>query len=151
MSALLLSVFLAGPLPARTHGHPGRQPDWTDPRYVSALATANRFLNAWQTADLESGTLLLSDTVRHSQSAERVEQFFSKSSSSASAAANSSAANSASSNDRAFEIAHGRGHAGRFTFPVVFVTPGKRHVTRRFSEVVIIDTGKNDWVVDKLP
>ncbi len=41
--------------------------------------------------------------------------------------------------------------AGRYSFPVVLVTAGGSHVTRRSSEIILVDTGKNDWVVDKLP
>jgi len=44
--------------------------------YVFALATANRFLHAWQTDDLETGMVLLSDRVRHSQDPEKFEQFW---------------------------------------------------------------------------
>ncbi|MGA2202526.1 MAG: hypothetical protein ABSG40_11245 [Terriglobales bacterium] len=99
-----------------------------------ALAAANHFLQAWQTGDLEHGMVLLSDGIRHSQNADKIDQFFSN------------------ANDRAFEITRGHGHSGRYSFPVVLVTPrGSSHVTRRFSEIILIDTGKDDWVVDKLP
>ncbi len=49
----------------------------TDPSYVSALAAANRFMHAWQTGDLENGMILLSDSIRHSQNADKLESFFS--------------------------------------------------------------------------
>ena len=53
---------------------------------------------------------------------------------------------------RVLEITRGRGHPGRYSFPVVLVTPrGSSHVARRFSEIILVETGKNDWVVDKLP
>jgi hypothetical protein len=100
---------------------------------VFALAAANHFLHAWQTADLENGMVLLSDSIRHSQNADKLEQFFSN------------------GKDRAFEIARGHGHPGRYSFPVVLVTLRGSHVTRKFSEIVVLETGKNDWVVDKLP
>jgi hypothetical protein len=100
---------------------------------VFALAAANHFLEAWQTGDLEAGMVLLSDRVRHSQNAEKLEQFFS------------------SGTDRAFEITRGHGHPGRYGFPIVLVTPRGSHITRRFSEIILVETGKNDWVVDKLP
>jgi len=100
---------------------------------VFALTAANHFLHAWQTGDLEDGTVLLSDGIRHSQNAEKLEQFFSN------------------TMNRAFEITRGSGHQGRYTFPVVLVTLRGSHVTRKFSEVILLDTGKNDWVVDKLP
>ena len=98
-----------------------------------ALGAANHFLHAWQSADLENGTVLLSDGIRRAQNADKLEEFFS------------------SGKDRGFEIARGHGHAGRYSFPVVLVTTRGSHVTRRSSEIILIETGKNDWVVDKLP
>jgi len=129
----LLAVFSPASVWARTHSHSAEEGP-LDPGYVFALAAANHFLHAWQTGDLETGMVLLSDGLRHSQNADKVEQFFS------------------SGKDRAFEITRGHGHLGRYSFPVVLVTPrGSSHVTRRFSEIVLVETGKNDWVVDKLP
>ena len=78
--------------------------------------------------------VLLSDGIRHSQNADKFEEFFS------------------SATERAFEIRTGRGNRGRYSFPVVLVTPrGSSHVKRRFSEIILVETGKNDWVIDKLP
>jgi len=130
---LLLTVFLTAPVWARSHGHPAKQENPSDPGYAFALGAANQFLHAWQTGDLENGMVLLSDRVRHSQNADKVEQFFSN------------------GTDRAFEITRGHGHPGRYSFPVVLVTLRGSHVTRKFSEVILVETGKNDWVVDKLP
>lgn len=127
---LLLLTTLAW---ARTHKTPAKQADPTDPGYVFALGAANHFLHAWQSADLENGTVLLSDGIRHAQNADKLEQFFS------------------SGKDRGFEIGHGHGHAGRYGFPVVLVTTRGSKITRRSSEIILIETGKNDWVVDKLP
>jgi len=126
-------LLLTVPAWARSHSHPAKQADPSDPGYVLALATANQFLHAWQTGDLENGMVLLSDRVRHSQNADKVEQFFSN------------------STDRAFEITRGHGHPGRYSFPVVLVTAGTSRVTRRSSEIILVETGRNDWVVDKLP
>jgi len=127
-------VFLPTPVWAGSKTHPAKQETPSDPGYVFALAAANHFLHAWQTGDLENGTVLLSDGIRHSQSADKLEQFFSN------------------ATDRAFEITRGHGHQGRYSFPVVLVTTrGSSHVSRRFSEMTLIETGKNDWVVDKLP
>jgi hypothetical protein len=127
----LLTVFSTTPVWARSNSHPANP---SDPGYVFALATANRFLHAWQTGDLENGMVMLSDGIRHSQNADKLEQFFSN------------------ATDRAFEITRGHGHPGRYSFPVVLVTPrGSSHVMRRFSEIILVETGKNDWVVDKLP
>ena len=129
---LLLTVFPTA-VWARSHSHSAEE-STLDPGYVFALAAADHFLHAWQTGDVENGMVLLSDGLRHSKSADKLEQFFS------------------SGKDRAFEITRGHGHQGRYSFPVVMVTPrGSSHVTRRFSEIVLVETGKNDWVVDKLP
>jgi hypothetical protein len=130
----LLTVLLTTPVWARSHGHPAQQENPSDPGYVFALAAANHFLHAWQTGDTEAGMILLSDGLRHSQNADKLEQFFSN------------------ATERAFEITRGHGHQGRYSFPVVLVTPrGSSHLTRKFSEIILVDTGKNDWVVDKLP
>lgn len=129
----LLTIFTVL-LSARSNTHPTKQSTPSDPGYVFALAAANRFLHAWQTGDVENGMVLLSNGLRRSQNAEQVEQFFSN------------------ATNRAFEITRGKGHSGRYSFPVVLVTPrGSSRITRKFSEIVLIDTGKNDWVVDKLP
>jgi len=124
-----------------------------DPDYVAALATANRFLHAWQTGDLGDGMVLVSDGIRHSQNAAELEQFFSV------------------ATDRAFEIGTGRRNRGRYSFPVVLVsvkeatapsgaasaksgssqTSAHRTLSRRTSEIILVTAGKNDWVVDKLP
>jgi hypothetical protein len=121
------------PLWARSHSHPAKQESISDPAYVYALTAANHFLHAWQMGDMESGMVLLGDRVRRSQNADKLEQFF------------SNAAN------RAFEIERGRRHHGRYSFPVVLVTATGSNVNRRSSEIILVDAGKNDWVVDKLP
>ena len=126
-------VLLATPLWAGSHNHPAKPPDPTDPGYVFALAAATHFLHAWQTGDLEDGTVLLSDGVRHSQNADKLEQFFS------------------TGTERSFEIARGRGHEGRYSFPVILVTLQGTRVARKSSQIILIETGKNDWVVDRLP
>ena len=133
---ILLATFLLllmTPAWARTHKTPAKQADPSDPGYVFALGAANHFLHAWQSADLENGTVLLSDGIRRAQNADKLEQFFS------------------SGKDRGFEIARGHGHAGGYSFPVVLVTSRGSKNTRRSSEIILIETGKNDWVVDKLP
>jgi len=127
---LLLSLPTWAGGPRKHHSSP---PTPTDPDYVFALATANRFLHAWQTGDLETGMVLLSDRVRHSQDPEKFEQFFSGNS------------------NRAFELARGQGSGGRYRFAVVIVTIAGRRIRRRSSEIIVVNTGKNDWVVDRLP
>ena len=130
---LLLSMPLATPVWARSHSQPKHSAAPSDPAYVYALAAANRFLHAWQAGDLENGMILLSDGIRHSQNADKLEDFFS------------------TKTERAFEIAAGHGNRGRYSFPIVLVTPQAARLTRRSSEITVVNIGKNDWVVDKLP
>ena len=125
---LSLPMWAAGP-----RKHHSTAPTPTDPDYVFALATANRFLHAWQMGDLETGMVLLSDRIRHTQDPEKLEQFFSGDA------------------DRAFEITRGQGNRGRYRFATVLVTAERSRVRRRLSEIIVVNTGKNDWVVDKLP
>ncbi len=82
---------------------------------------------------MENGTVLLSDEIRKTQNADKLEQFFS------------------TGTERAFEITRGHGHSGLYSFPVVLVTLRGSHVTRKFSEIVLVETGKNEWAADKLP
>jgi len=117
---------------AGSHKH-SKQTTSSDPGYVFALATANRFLHAWQTGDLETGMVLLSDHVRHSQNPETFEQLFSADA------------------DRAFEIGRGQGNRGRYRFAVALVTSPGGRIRRHFSEIIVVNTGKNDWAIDKLP
>jgi hypothetical protein len=132
--AATLILLLSVPMWAGgSHKHHSNAPTPADPGYVFALVTANRFLHAWQTGDLETGMVLLSDHVRHSQDPEKLEQFFSDDA------------------DRAFEITRGQANRGRYRFVTVLVTVEGSHVRRRYSEIIVVNTGKNDWVVDKLP
>jgi len=125
---------LAIPLWAGSHRQSASQADLIGPDYAFALAAANHFLYSWQTGDLEHGTVQLSDRIRHSRNADQLEQFFSD------------------GKDRAFEITRGHGQKGRYSFPVVLVTSrGSSRLARKFSEIVMVDSGKNDWVVNKLP
>jgi hypothetical protein len=126
-------VYLATPLWAGSHNHPAKQADPTEPGYVFALAAATQFLHAWQTGDLENGTILLSDGLRHSENADRLEQFFSI------------------GTERSFEITRGHGHEGRYIFPVILVSLQGSRVARKSSQIILVETGKNDWVVDRLP
>jgi hypothetical protein len=127
----LLTIFLATPAWSRSH----KQEVPTSAGYVFALAAANHFLHAWQTGDLENGMVLLSDGLRHSQSADQMEDFFSNT----------------NTKIRSFEITTGHGYPGHYTFPIVLITPRGSHITRKISEITLIEAGKNDWVVDKLP
>jgi hypothetical protein len=130
---LLLLACLAlppSPLAAKT-----RPASTSDPGYVSALAAADRFLQAWQSGDVENGMALLSSHAKESVTTDVVEKFFSN------------------SGHAAYEI--GRGKAlkrGRWEFPVVLVGGGSKNIQRRrFSSIIVMNTGDNDWAVDKLP
>jgi hypothetical protein len=125
---LFAPLSWGGPRP-----HSAKPAALNDPGYVLALGTANRFLHAWQTGDLETGMILLTDHVRRSHNAGTLEELFS------------------SGSDRAYEIGRGKGHSGRYRFPVVLVTKQGGGLHRIFSEIILVNTGKNDWAVDKLP
>lgn len=114
---------------AGSRSAPGPQPG-----YVSALAAADHFLHAWQSGDLESGMVLLSSHAKEKATTDAVEKFFTN------------------PNPSAYEIGRGKLlKGGRYEFPVVFVGVSKNHARRRFSSILIVDTGGNDWAVDKLP
>ena len=108
-----------------------------DRGYSSALAAANRFLQAWQNQDRETGLLMLTDAAKQTSSQERMESFFS------------------SGNDAAYEIARGKKlKAGRYAFPVTLFTahsdssqPGRP----QRSQIVVVRAGKDEWAIDKLP
>lgn len=111
-----------------------------DRDYSSALATADRFLHAWQTQDAESGILLLTDRVREHTAEDRMQEFF-------------SAERSAGSS---FEIGRGKKlAANRYEFPIALFLhdTAKTHELSRpkASSLVVIKIGHDDWAVDKLP
>ena len=131
--AAIVLLFLPLPSWGGPHRHTAKPTPLNDSGYVFALGTANRFLHAWQTGDLETGMVLVSDHVRRSHNMGNLEEFFSGGS------------------DRAYEINRGRGDPGRYRFPVVLVTKTGSGLHRIFSEIIVVETGKNDWAVDKLP
>ena len=57
----------------------------------------------------------------------------------------------------AYEISRGKQlKPGRYEFPVVLVLGGaglgaSKPPRRRFSSIVVVNTGHNDWAIDKLP
>jgi hypothetical protein len=111
-----------------------------EPGYAAALAAADRFLQAWQSGDVENGMALLSTHARESATTDAIEKFFSNVNPAADHAA--------------YEIGRGKlVKGGRYEFPVVFVSGASNNIRsrRRFSNLLMVDTGKNDWAVDKLP
>jgi hypothetical protein len=123
----LLTLPLAGKTPPGSALGPG---------YAPALAAADRLLQSWQSGDVENGMSLLTSHAKEAATTDVVEQFFSNPSPSA------------------YEIGRGKlVERGRYEFPVVLVTGGskKLHPRRKFSSIVVVNTGNNDWAVDKLP
>jgi hypothetical protein len=135
LSTLFLLSVTTSPTQAHavSHKHAPKPEPPLDPDYVIALGSADRFMHAWQTGDIEHGIVQLSDGLRRSQDAHKVEQFF------------------LNAKDRSYEIARGHGQAGRYTFPVVLVGIEGGQLTRKPSELLVLETGRNDWVIDKLP
>jgi len=142
LGASVLLITLAQPLalPAAPRTAPARSATvGTD--YASALATADRFLQAWQAGDVENGIVLLTGHAKEKVSREDLEAFFSGSS------------------PAAYEISRGKPlHRGRYEFPVMLLgcssaesTGKSSHLRRRFSSLVVLRTGNNDWAIDKLP
>ena len=132
---ILFLLTIATPLSARTRAAAARAA--VDQEYVAALATANRFLQAWQTQDSETGILLLSDKVKQHTREERLQSFFSR----------------AENAQQAYEISGGKKlKAGRYIFSVaLFDSRNSTSTERRLSEVIVTRMAKNDWVIDKLP
>lgn len=130
--ALLSLLGLGMPSTVAAKNPPGKAPDST---YVSALATANRLLEAWENGDGENGMALLTTRAKELATTDGVEKFFSNSSPSG------------------YEITRGKLiKSGHYEFPVALMETGPNHRTRRrFSSLVIVNTGHNDWAVDKLP
>lgn len=107
-----------------------------DPGYLPALAAADRFLQAWQSGDVENGMALLTSHVKQTVTTDVLDNFFSH------------------PHTAGYELVHGKLlKRGRYEFPVVLVEDDENHhhPRRKFSSIVIVDTGNNDWAVDKLP
>ncbi len=52
----------------------------------------------------------------------------------------------------AYEIERGKMlKRGRYQFPVVLIISRNNHIHRQFSSIVVLNTGGNDWAIDKLP
>jgi hypothetical protein len=109
----------------------------SDSGYASALAAANRFLQAWQNQDHETGLLMLTDIAKQNSTEDRMELFFS------------------SGRDAAYEIARGKKlKAGRYAFPVALFasySDANKPCRPQRSEVVVVRGGKDEWAIDKLP
>lgn len=135
--------LLAAVLPAVTHfvhiifaaAGVSENSAW-DSGYVLALVAADHFLQAWQSGDVENGMALLTSHAKQAVNTDVLEEFFSN------------------HEPSAYEVNHGKLLTrGRYEFPVVLMRSASKNVRshRRFTSIVIVDTGHNDWAVDKLP
>jgi hypothetical protein len=134
---LVVSLTLLLSASAVARNKHSASPAAPDRGYPSALAAANRFLQAWQNQDRETGLLMLTDAAKESSSADRMEVFFS------------------SGSDAAYEIARGKKlKAGRYAFPVTLF-PSRPEASGpgppQRTEIVVVRDGKDEWAVDKLP
>jgi hypothetical protein len=111
------------------------KPSAYDIHYVSALAAADHFLQAWQSGDVENGMALLTAHSKQAISRDNLDKFFTI------------------GEPAGYEINRGRAlKNGRYEFPVVLVEKSPAAgVHRHFSSIVVVNTGKDDWAVDKLP
>jgi hypothetical protein len=139
---LLYAVALPSLLPARQKKHSiGEHSVAEEGNYVAALATANRFLYAWQTQDEEEGLELLTDAAKEHASEEQMESYFSGDAGS----------------ERTYEISHGRKlRAGRYSFPVALFEmaaggDAEKRVRPRLSHILVVQVGEGEWLVDKAP
>jgi hypothetical protein len=133
----LCVVFFANPIgsSARAKAKTAKDKTKADAEYVSALSIANRFLTAWQSHDHEAGLLLLGDGAKQHTTEDRLTEFF-----------------SGNGSQRAFLISMGKKIAnGRYDFPVGLMHSEGSSVHRRFSHILVIRAGKDDWAVDTLP
>jgi hypothetical protein len=132
---LLISSFAilySSSLSAATRTAPARASAGAD--YIRALAAADRFLQAWQGQDVETGTVLLTSHAKDKINQDEFDQLFTNSS------------------PGAYEIEHGKLlRRGCYEFPIVLLSGSLKKTQRRLSNIVVLNTGHNDWAVDKLP
>ncbi len=113
---------------------PARNSRSLDPAYSTALAAANRFLQAWQVQDHETAIVMLTDAARQHTSPEHLQDFFSP------------------RPQAAYEIAHGKRHgAAQYVFPAVLFGFSGTPSRPRYCKIIVVRTGKEDWAVDRLP
>jgi hypothetical protein len=106
-----------------------------DSDYVAALSLANRFLSAWQNRDHEAALLMLTNSAKQHTTEERFGAFI-----------------SGNGGQQAFLITTGKKiSSGRFDFPVALFDSSGTSVHRRFSHIIVIRAGKDEWAVDTLP
>jgi hypothetical protein len=131
-------VTAISPSPVEARSRIASSAPAVDDDYVVALATANRFLHAWQTQDQETGVLMLADTLKQHISEDHLQDLF-----------------SVAGAVQGYEISHGKKlSTSRYSFPIaVFEAPGgsKKRKRPRLSNIVVARSGTSDWTIDKLP
>ncbi len=115
-------------------------PPRLDRDYISALGAADQFLHAWQTGDHETGVLMLTDAAKAHISEAYLDELFA----------------SGGAQSRAYELVRGRKlEEGRYLFPVALFDTGATSAHKsglpRYSEIVVVKAGRDDWAVDRLP
>ncbi len=131
----VLGVLLASPLAAARRRSP---PAPLDADYVAALGAADRFLHSWEVQDGETGLLMLTDASKRHISENWLDDFFS------------------AGEGLGYEIGRGkRLPDGRYSFPVTLIQANgelsKKPPHVRYSQLIIVRNGADDWAVDKLP
>ena len=132
-----VALTVASPAPALARGkkHKPTASTPADSNYLAGLSAANRFLAAWQSNDQAAALPLITTRAKQQTTEEGVDKLFSGSSA------------------RAFEITRGQAlRQGRYEFSIVLLQADESGRTRRrFADIIVVNTGKNDWAVDKLP
>ena len=135
-AAISVWIALVLALPLSVRGAKTQRTASLGSSYISALAAADRYLQAWQSGDMELGLTLLSGHAKETVTTDDLEKIFS------------------TTGPLSYEIGRGKlVKSDRYTFPVVLVSSAQisSRIRRRFSNIVVVNTGNNDWAVDKLP
>jgi hypothetical protein len=135
-AVMCVALVITSPLAARSKPAGAA----TDRDYPSALAAANRFLQAWQMRDHETGVLMLTDAAKRHLSETLLDNFFSPEIPS----------------HRAYEVVRGKKlSGGRYVFPVALFEflSGKTRagMAPRYSQIVVVKDGQAEWAIDNLP
>jgi hypothetical protein len=102
--------------------------------YARALAAADHFLQAWQGGDIEAGTVMLTGHAKHKIDQDELDRRFSGSA------------------PVAYEIKRGKLlRRGRYEFPIVLFRSSPSKPQRSLASIIVLNTGNNDWGIDKLP
>src|ERR1700683_196886 len=122
---LLISWFAtlySTPIWGATRTAPARTSS-TGADYIRALAAADRFLQAWQSEDVETGTVLLSSHVKDKINRDELDRLFTNFA------------------PGAYEIEHGKLlHRGCYEFPIVLLSGSAKKSKRHFATMVVLNT-----------